>query len=168
MGETFAYIYKKKFNVDTKIIRPFNFYGQGMRQTDERIIPKFFSQAINNNPITVFSNGKQTRTYCHIYDAIIMIIKIIFKGKKFVYNVGNPSEEISALKLAYEIKKTFNTKQCKIVKKPYPKNYPSDEPRRRCPSIKNFKSEFNYKPKIKLITGLKYFKDYARDNFKKF
>jgi UDP-glucuronate decarboxylase len=165
MGETYSYIFKEYFNVDVKIIRPFNFYGEGMRQNDERIIPKFFSQIINNKPITVFSNGNQTRTYCHIYDAIVMIVKIMFAGKKFVYNVGNPSEEISALDLANKIKKCFVNKNSKIIKIPYPKNYPSDEPMRRCPSINNFISEFRFKPQIKLSDGLRFFKKYAEKNF---
>ena len=168
MGETYSYIFKEYFNVDVKIIRPFNFYGEGMKQNDERIIPKFFSQIINDKPITVFSNGKQTRTYCHIYDAIVMIIKVIFKGKKFVYNIGNPFEEISALNLANRIRKKNLNKNSKIVKIPYPKNYPSDEPMRRCPSINNFRSEFNFKPQIKLNKGLDYFKDYAEKKFTKF
>ena len=165
MGETYSYIYKNNFNVNTKIIRPFNFYGEGMRFNDERIIPRFFSQALNNKPITIFSKGKQTRSYCHIYDAIIMIIKIIFNGKKFVYNVGNPNEEISAEKLAKKILKTQKNNSSKAIKAPYPKNYPSDEPMRRCPSIKNFTSEFKFKPKIKLSKGLDYFNDYAKKKF---
>ena len=166
MGETYSYIYKEYHKVDAKIIRPFNFYGEGMKVNDERIIPRFFSQMINGKPITVFSKGKQTRTYCHIYDAIVMIIKIIFNGKKFVYNVGNPMEEISASNLATKIKNTNKSMKSKAIKIPYPKNYPSDEPMRRCPSIKNFRSEFNFKPKIRLTTGLKYFNEYAEKNFK--
>ena len=63
-----------------------------MRFNDERIIPRFFNQSYKNKDLTVFSNGKQTRSYCHILDAVVMIVKIIFKGNKFVYNVGNPSE----------------------------------------------------------------------------
>ena len=167
MGETYAYIYKNNFNVEVKIIRPFNFYGEGMRFNDERIIPRFFSQVLNNKPITVFSNGKQTRTYCHIYDAIVMICKIIFKGKKFVYNVGNPNEEISAANLANKILKTKKNplSKSKSIKVSYPKNYPSDEPMRRCPSIKVFTSEFKFKPKIKLSTGLTYFNEYAQKKF---
>ena len=166
MGETYSYIYKEHFNVDVKIIRPFNFYGQGMKQKDERIIPKFFSQIINDKPITVFSSGNQTRTYCHIYDGIAMILKVIFAGKKFVYNIGNPFEEISALNLAYKIKTLFLTKKnYKIIKIAYPKNYPSDEPMRRCPNINNFTSEFKFKPKIRLIKGLNYFKEYVEKNF---
>ena len=166
MGETFTYIYKEYHNVDAKIIRPFNFYGEGMKVNDERIIPRFFSQMLNNKPITVFSKGMQTRTYCHIYDAIVMIIKIIFKGKHFVYNVGNPLEEISAKNLAIKIQRTNVKKKSKFIKIPYPKNYPSDEPMRRCPSIKKFKSEFSFKPKIRLTKGLKYFNEYALSNFK--
>jgi UDP-glucuronate decarboxylase len=165
MGETYSYIFKNNFKVDSKIIRPFNFYGEGMRINDERIIPRFFSQILNNKPITVFSNGKQTRSYCHIFDAIVMIIKIIFNGKKFVYNVGNPKEEISAEKLAHNIIKIYDKKDFKLSKVPYPKNYPSDEPARRCPSIINFNSEFKFKPKINLKLGLRFFYKYALKHF---
>jgi UDP-glucuronate decarboxylase len=168
MGETFCYIFKNNYKVNTKIIRPFNFYGEGMKFNDERIIPKFFSQILSKKPITIFSNGKQTRSYCHIYDAVVMIIKIIFKGKNFVYNVGNPNQEISAKKLAYKIKKTVNAKNSKLKTIPYPKEYPSDEPSRRCPSLYNFNLEFNYKPKIDLNLGLKKFYIYAKKNFIQF
>ncbi|MDC2976663.1 NAD-dependent epimerase/dehydratase family protein, partial [Candidatus Pelagibacter sp.] len=167
MGETFTYIYKNNYNIDAKIIRPFNFYGNGMRFNDERIIPRFFNQSYKNKDLTVFSNGKQTRSYCHILDAIVMMVKIIFKGNKFVYNVGNPSEEINAEMLANKILKITQNKNVKINKIPYPENYPSDEPKRRCPSINNFKNEFKFSPKINLNEGLKYFNEYARYNFKK-
>ena len=166
MGETFTYIFKNNFNVDAKIIRPFNFYGDGMRFNDERIIPRFFNQSYQNKNLTVFSNGKQTRSYCHIFDAVVMMINIIFKGNKFVYNVGNPSEEVSADLLARKIMKVTKNKSVKINKISYPKNYPSDEPKRRCPSIKNFTSEFKFRPKIKLLKGLEYFNEYAKLNFK--
>ena len=165
MGETLTYVYKNKYNVDCKIIRPFNFYGSGMRHNDKRIIPQFFYQAINTKKISVFDNGKQTRTYCHIYDATIMILKIIFSGKYFVYNVGNSNEEISAEKIAKKIVKKFNDKSIKISRVPYPKNYPSDEPRRRCPSIKRFLKEFRYKPKVNLDKGLNLFKDFAQKEY---
>lgn len=165
MGETYSYIFKNNFNVNVKIIRPFNFYGQGMRVNDERIIPRFFSQILNKKPITIFSNGKQTRSYCHIYDATTMIIKIIFSGKKFVYNVGNPYEEISAERLAKKIVKIYKKKDFTLKKIPYPKNYPSDEPSRRCPSISSFNSEFKFKPKINLSLGLNYFFKFAKKNF---
>ena len=164
MGETYTYIYKNNFNLDAKIIRPFNFYGDLMKRNDERIIPKFFYQSLNKKKITIYSNGQQTRTYCHIIDATIMIILAIFKGKKFVYNIGNPKEEINAEKIANKIKKITNQK-LNLVKIPYPNNYPSDEPRRRCPSIKNFSSEFKFKPMVNLDKGLRMFYNYAKKNF---
>lgn len=165
MGETLTYIYKNYLNVDCKIIRPFNFYGNGMRYNDKRIIPQFFFQAINKKNITVFSSGKQTRTYCHIYDATIMLLKIIFEGKDFVYNVGNSLEEISALKLAKKIKNIFSNNRIKIKTIPYPKDYPSDEPERRCPNMKKFFKEFNYRPRISLDKGLKLFQDFAKKSY---
>jgi len=165
MGETLTYVYKNAYNVDCKIIRPFNFYGDGMKHNDKRIIPQFFYQALNTKKITVFDNGKQTRTYCHIYDAIVMILKIIFSGKQFVYNIGNSNEEISAHNIAKKIVKKFDKKTTKILKVPYPKNYPSDEPRRRCPSMRKFINEFKYKPKIKLDVGLDMFKEFAMKKY---
>ena len=164
MGETLTYIYKNYFNLDAKIIRPFNFYGNGMKSWDKRIIPQFFYQSLKNENITVFNKGLQTRSYCHIYDAIIMITYIIFKGKSFVYNVGNPKEEKNALEVAKLIKKICK-KSNEIIKIPYPNDYPSDEPMRRCPNINKFIQEFGYKPKINLKKGLEEFKNYALNNF---
>ena len=82
-----------------------------------------------------------------------MIIYIIFNGTKFVYNVGNSSEEISANNLAIKIKKLLKSK-AKIKKIKYPKKYPEDEPNRRCPDLSNIYSEFNYKPKVSLSEGI--------------
>ena len=91
---------------------------------------------------------------------------IIFKGKNFVYNVGNPKKEINAINLGYKISKLFGSKN-KIIKIPYPSNYPSDEPQRRCPDISRFINEFKYRPKIDIDQGLKFFKTFALNNFKK-
>ena len=165
MGETFTYIYKIKFNLDAKIIRPFNFYGDLMKKNDERIIPKFFNQSLNKKRITIYSDGKQTRSYCHIFDATVMILFSIFRGKEFVYNIGNPYEEVNAETIAKKIKKITNQNLTLGKKVPYPNNYPSDEPKRRCPSIKNFSKEFKFKPKIKLNKGLEIFFNYAKKNF---
>lgn len=165
-GETYSYIYKKYYNVDCKIIRPFNFYGNGMKQNDKRIIPQFFSNAINNKDLVVFNKGTQTRSYCNIIDAVPILLSVIFCGSSFVYNVGNNSEEISALNLGKKIRSIFN-KRPNIKKRPYPKSYPSDEPKRRCPNLEKLKKEFKYKPKVSLDFGLRLFKDYALDHFKK-
>ena len=164
MGETITYIYSTLYKLDCKIIRPFNFYGEGMKKYDRRIIPQFFSQIVEKKDISVFSDGRQTRTYCHIKDAIDMIILVIFLGKSFIYNIGNDQEEISAISLARKIKKI--TKTNSVVKNiKYPKNYPSAEPKRRCPDISKLKKEFNFSPRIKLDEGLKMFYEFAKKNF---
>lgn len=172
MGETLTYVYKKKYNIKSCIIRPFNFYGDNMKYNDGRIVPKFFYLNLNKKKITIYDTGKQTRSYCHIYDAIIMILNIIFKGRNFVYNVGNPNTEINALHLAKKIIKITGISNLYPKKVKYPKNYPDDEPQRRCPSIKKFVKEFRFTPKINLEIGLKLFFQYAKnkylDNSKKF
>lgn len=166
-GETYTSIYKNLYNLKCNIIRPFNFYGNGMRQNDKRVIPQFFSTAIKRKKIFPFSNGKQTRSYCHIIDAIPQIINVCFYGKDFIYNIGNSSEEISALDLAKKVKKIITNKTILIKNIPYPNSYPSIEPRRRCPDISKLKNEFKYKPTININLGLKYFYEYASKTFYK-
>ena len=160
-------MFKDIYGTDCKIIRPFNFYGEGMKQNDNRVIPQFFNTGINLKKIMPFSNGKQTRSYCHIIDAIPQIINVCFFGKSFIYNIGNDNNEISALMLAKKIKKILNDKVTRIKKINYPKFYPSNEPLRRCPDISKIKKEFNYKPSITLDKGLKLFSEYALKIFTK-
>ena len=162
-GETYTYIYRNIYSLDAKIIRPFNFYGNGMLKKDARAIPQFFYDFLKTKTINVYGSGHQTRTYCNIIDAIPIIIKICFFGKYFVYNVGNNKNEISANKLAKLIAKVFGYKKYKINKISYPKEYPSYEPQRRCPNISRIKKEFSYKPKISLQNGLKLFKEYSEN-----
>ena len=164
-GETYTSIYKNLYNINCNIIRPFNFYGNGMKQFDKRVIPQFFNTALTKKKILPFSDGKQTRSYCHIIDAIPQIINICFYGKKFVYNVGNSSQEIKASELAKKIKLLINDKSITIKNIPYPKTYPSSEPLRRCPDTNNLKKEFNYKPSIDIDKGLNLFFEYAKKNF---
>ena len=120
---------------------------------------------LKKKKMNVYGNGRQTRSYCNIIDAIPIIIKICFFGKQFVYNVGNDKNELSANELAKSIAKVFGHKNYKINKISYPKEYPSYEPQRRCPNINRIKKEFSYKPKISLPKGLELFKKYAENNF---
>ena len=165
-GETYTWIYRNLYKIDAKIIRPFNFYGNGMKKEDKRVIPQFFKTAINKGKIYPFGNGKQTRSYCHIIDAIPQIINVSFFGKSFIYNIGNSSEELSANTLAKQVKKALKNKNIKILNKPYPKTYPSNEPLRRCPDVSKLKKEFNFRPKINIQKGIQIFSTYAKENFK--
>ena len=84
----------------------------------------------------------------------------------FIYNIGNSSEELSANTLAKQVKKALKNKNIKILNKPYPKTYPSNEPLRRCPDVSKLKKEFNFRPKINIQKGIQIFSTYAKENFK--
>ena len=165
LGETICYLFKNNENKKVKIIRPFNYYGDYMRQNDNRIIPKFMSQAINNEDITIFGNGEQTRAYCYIDDAINMIKNICLEGKHFVYNVGKMDEEISAKILAEKVLKTVPNSKSKLIQIDYPNEYPKDEPLRRCPNIDKYLKEFKQKPSVGIDKGLQNFYQYAKKNW---
>jgi len=166
LGETVCYLNKEFNKKNTVIIRPFNFYGSYMKDNDNRIIPRFVSQTLQNKNITVFNNGEQTRSYCYIDDAVKMISNIIFNGKHFVYNVGNNKEEITANKLAEIILSLKPNNLSRITRIDYPDEYPKDEPLRRCPNIDKYIEEFDEEPLIDLKTGLQKFYLYAKANWK--
>jgi UDP-glucuronate decarboxylase len=165
LGETICYLFKNYKNKKVKIIRPFNFYGDYMNKYDNRVIPRFINQAINNQDLTIFNHGNQSRTYCHIDDAVKMIKNVCYSGKNFVYNIGKTDEEISALKLAKKILRNIPETKSKITQIEYPDNYPSDEPMRRCPDISTYLEEFKQEPSINLDEGLHRFYLYAKKNW---
>ena len=165
LGETISYLFKNNENKKVKIIRPFNFYGDYMRQNDNRIIPKFINQAMNNEDITIFSHGKQTRAYCNIDDAVVMIKKICLEGKNFVYNVGKMDEELTAIELAQKVLHNVPNSKSKLIQIDYPDNYPKNEPMRRCPDIDKYYKEFKQKPSIGIDEGLINFYQYAKKNW---
>ena len=167
LGETLCYIYKNSVNIDVNIIRPFNIYGPGMHQNDYRVLPNFASKINSNKPIQIYGNGKQTRTYCYITDAIIGFLNIITSGVSGeAYNIGNPKPEISVLEL-YEILRKILPNEIKKSIVNYPDSYPTDEPQRRCPDISKAQNHLNYYPEITLEEGLKRFFIWTSENYKK-
>lgn len=154
LGEALCVNYQLVHKVPVKIVRPFNIYGPGMRPTDYRVIPTFLYNALQGKPLPVHDTGKQTRTYCYISDALIALLKVLLKGANGeVYNVGNDKPEITTYKLAKLIQKIYS-KNVKIRLLPYPANYPTDVPQRRCPDITKICKKLHFKPKIDLPTGL--------------
>ena len=149
-AEALALAYHKVHGIDVKIARIFNTYGPRMRENDGRAIPNFVTQALNSEPVTVYGNGKQTRSFCYISDMVEGLISLMesrHKGEHF--NMGNPDERriIDVAKMIKDMTKSSS----KIVFKPLPK----DDPVRRRPDIKKAKKELGWKPKIKFETGLK-------------
>lgn len=155
LGETICMTYYSLYNIPIKIVRPFNVYGPGMLTDDYRVIPTFISRALKKEPLPVHDKGNQTRTFCYISDAVIGFLKVLFsKDGGQVYNVGSDQNEINMLGLAQTISNIFKNK-IEIHTIPYPKHYPQDEPKRRCPDLTKIKNKLNYNPEITLEKGLK-------------
>ena len=155
LGETLCYIYNKKYNVKTNIIRPFNIYGPGMSiDTDYRMIPNLIKSALKKQPVNIYGTGNQTRTFCYYTDAINGITKVIFNDNYGeTYNIGNDKPEISMIDLVKLFGKTINLELTYNLI-PYPEYYPDDEPVRRLASIEKARKNLHFHPKVDLEAGL--------------
>jgi len=138
--------YRKGFNVI--IVRIFNTYGQFMDKNDGRVISNFINQALNNQPITIYGDGKQTRSFCYVDDLIIGLIKAMEVNNFGPINLGNPCE-FNMLQLAEKIIQLTNSKS-NIIFKPLPK----DDPCKRKPDITKANKLLAWKPNIDLDKGL--------------
>ena len=155
VGETLCYIYNQYYNCDIKVIRPFNVFGPLMDKNDYRIIPNIIKKINTRKKILIHGDGRQTRTFCYITDAITGFLKVIFRNNKhLIYNIGNPNNEISMINLVKCFDKILKKKN-KFSLISYPKHYPADEPRRRCPNINLAIKNLNYLPKISVNEGIK-------------
>jgi UDP-glucuronate decarboxylase len=150
LGEVFCYLYYQLFNLRVKIARIFNTYSAGLRNDDGRVISNFVTQALKGENITVYGDGKQTRSFCYVDDTIKAIILMMENDKANgeIINIGN-SEEISVLRLAELVKKLTNSSSV-ITFHPLPK----DDPKQRCPNTLKAKRILGWEPKISLEEGL--------------
>ena len=155
LGETFCYVYNKKYRVNTNIIRLFNIYGPGMSiEKDYRMIPNLIKSALRKQAVNVYGTGNQTRTFCYYTDAIEGILKVIRNGGfGETYNIGNDKPEISMINLVKIFRKIINI-DLKYELTSYPEYYPDDEPLRRLASINKARNSLNFDPKISLEVGL--------------
>ena len=147
-AEALVTAYRNVHNVDTRIVRIFNTYGPRMRKEDGRVVPAFINQALKNKPLTVFGDGKQTRSFCYVSDLIGGIYKLMVSNVSGPINLGNP-DEMSILDFAREVI-TITKSKSKIVFKELPR----DDPSVRRPDITKAKKLLNWKPKISLEEGL--------------
>lgn len=149
VAESLCFAYKLQNNVDAKIVRIFNTYGPFMALNDGRVVSNFIVQALQNKPITIYGDGKQTRSFCYVSDLIdgmyLMMEKDKFMGP---VNLGNP-DEFTILELANLVIELTKSKSEIIFKE-----LPADDPIRRQPDINLAKIELNWEPKIKLREGL--------------
>lgn len=156
-GEATIASFAKKNNLDYRIIRIFNTYGPRMMEDDGRVITNFINQALENEPITVYGDGKQTRSFCYIDDLINGIRKAMKSEHGEIFNLGNPDEK-TILELAEKIQEIIDT-ESKITHQ----ELPEDDPEKRKPDITKAKNQLNWEPKINLGEGLKKTTDYYRN-----
>ena len=155
-AEAMTIAYRRYHKVDTKIVRIFNTYGPRMRIRDGRAVPAFISQALRNEDVTVFGDGKQTRSFCYISDLVDGIIRLMQSKENDPVNIGNP-QEMTIEQIARVIIEMTGSKS-KIVYKPLP----TDDPKVRQPDITRARTLLGWEPKVSLEQGLGSTIDYFR------
>ena len=148
-AEAMTVAYRNFHKVDTRIVRIFNTYGPRMRPNDGRIVPSLIGQALRNEPLTVFGDGSQTRSFCFVSDLIEGIHRLLLSDTCDPMNIGNPSE-MTVLEFAETVKRLTGT-PAPIVHRPLP----VDDPRQRRPDISLAKATIGWEPKVGLEEGLR-------------
>jgi UDP-glucuronate decarboxylase len=161
-AETLFFDYQRQYNLDIKVARIFNTYGPRMHPNDGRVVSNFIVQALKGENITIYGDGKQTRSFCYVDDLVNVIVKFMNTDKGFTgpMNIGNPNE-FTMLKLAKLILELTHSKSKIIHQK-----LPIDDPNQRQPDISLAKEKCNWEPQIQLREGLKktinYFKIFIK------
>lgn len=154
VGETLCYIFHTQNGTKTNTIRPFNVYGPGMQETDYRVLPNFASRIKSGDPLHIYGDGTQTRTFCYITDALVGFFGVILKGVPGeAYNIGNPKPEVSMIDLAKALQKV-SARELKYNLIEYPDSYPADEPMRRSPDIRKAQLQLGFETHVDFEDGL--------------
>lgn len=147
-AEAMTMAYHRYHGLDTRIVRIFNTYGPRMRLNDGRALPNFLYQALSGEPITVYGDGKQTRSFCYVSDLIDGIYRLLESKEHEPVNIGNP-REITILEFAERVKALVGS-GVPIVFRPLPQ----DDPKQRCPDISKARQILKWEPKVNLESGL--------------
>ncbi len=158
-AEAMTMAYHRAHGVDTHIVRIFNTYGPRMRLNDGRALPNFVYQALRGDPITVYGDGKQTRSFCYVSDLIDGIYKLMLSDEHEPTNIGNP-QEITILEFARRVRELLGAKT-EIVFNPLP----VDDPKQRCPDISKARRLLQWEPKVGLDDGLRLTLDFFKKQF---
>src|SRR6202795_1610938 len=158
-SEAMTMAYYRHHGVDTRIVRIFNTYGPRMRLNDGRALPNFVFQALSGQALTIYGDGKQTRSFCYVDDLIDGIYKLMLSDEQLPVNIGNP-QEITILEFAERIRRHFDNVPEIIFEA-----LPQDDPKRRCADISKAKRILNWEPKINLEEGLKRTLAYFKQEF---
>ena len=148
-AEALTMAYHRQQGVDTSIVRIFNTYGPRMRAHDGRAIPTFLRQAVQDQPLTVFGDGSQTRSFCFVDDLVRGLVNLAESDEHLPVNIGNP-DEYTLLQLANAVMEVSNSNS-KIVFEPLP----VDDPQIRQPDITRAREILGWKPEVGLTEGLR-------------
>ena len=159
IAETLCSDYRKIHNLNAKIVRIFNTYGPRMRSDDGRVISNFIFQALQGNPLTIYGEGNQTRSFCYVDDLIEGMIRLMNSNLNTPVNIGNP-EQFTILELAKKIREKIDPSLNFVIKP-----LPEDDPLQRQPDISKAKEKLNWAPKINLDKGLDRTIDWFINNY---
>jgi dTDP-glucose 4,6-dehydratase len=148
-AEAMTMAYHRSHGVETRIVRIFNTYGPRMRLNDGRVVPNFVAQALRGEPLTVYGDGSQTRSFCYVSDLVDGIYRLLLSEEVEPVNIGNPTET-SILEFAEKINHYTNN-QAGIIFKPLPK----DDPKQRKPNIGKAQRILQWSPQVQLDEGMK-------------
>ena len=155
-AEALTMAYHRSKGLDTRIVRIFNTYGPRMRLNDGRALPNFLYQALRGEPITVYGDGRQTRSFCYVTDLLNGIHRLLQSDEHEPVNIGNP-QEITILEFAERVR-TLVGASAPIVFHPLPQ----DDPKQRCPDIGKARRILHWEPKVNLEEGLRITYEYFR------
>jgi dTDP-glucose 4,6-dehydratase len=148
-AEALTMAYHRVHGVRTNIARIFNTYGPRMQLHDGRVVPAFLDQALRGEPITIFGDGSQTRSFCHVADLVDGLYKLMLSDERYPVNLGNP-QELTILEFAERIRVLTKT-NTPLVFQPLPE----DDPKKRRPNIAKAKKVLGWEPKVTLEDGLR-------------
>jgi dTDP-glucose 4,6-dehydratase len=148
-AEALTMAFHREHGVRTNIARIFNTYGPRMALNDGRVVPAFVDQALRGEPLTVFGDGKQTRSFCHVSDLVDGLWRLGRSEERLPVNLGNPVE-LTILEFAERTQRLMGTKSALVFK-----DLPSDDPRQRQPDISKAKRVLRWEPKVGLEEGLR-------------
>jgi dTDP-glucose 4,6-dehydratase len=140
--------YHRAHGLPTNIARIFNTYGPRMKLDDGRVVPALVDQALRGQPLTIFGDGRQTRSFCYVSDLVDGLYRLMFSGERYPVNLGNP-REMTILEFAERIRELTGSRSAMVFQP-----LPEDDPKQRCPDIAKARALLGWEPRVTLEEGL--------------
>jgi dTDP-glucose 4,6-dehydratase len=155
-AEALTMAFHRKHQMRTNIARIFNTYGPRMKLNDGRVVPAFLDQALRGEPITVFGDGSQTRSFCYVTDLVDGLYRLVQSDERYPVNLGNP-DEMTILEFAERIRHLTGSKSNVVHEA-----LPQDDPKQRKPNIEKARRLLGWEPRVSLEEGLRHTVEYFR------